>query len=285
MEDKVFIIGDFVNYVIQELAIQQIPKIYLVTDNTFARQNRSFGSYQPQSGEIRVYVANRNTADILRTVAHELVHHRQNELGMEMDGSTGTPVENEANSIAGVLLRNYGQDNELIYERLERTTDPATYQIYCDMDGVLCDFDLQFQNYFGMPIEEFKARRGKPAFYAAISSKGREFWSTMPWMPEGQVLWGKISRFSPIIVTSPGSFKGAKEGKLEWIQQNLNPPPADVRFEQAGQKQNVLMGKSPREIAKSVLIDDYDTNLVAWKAAGGKVIKERPSNPAHNHID
>lgn len=116
MEDKIFIIGDFVNYAIQELAIQQIPKIYLVTDNTFARENRSFGSYQPQSGEIRVYVANRNMADILRTVAHELVHHRQNELGMEMDGSTGTPVENEANSIAGVLLRNYGQDNELIYE-------------------------------------------------------------------------------------------------------------------------------------------------------------------------
>lgn len=121
MEDKVFIIGDFVNYAIAELAIQQPPKIYLVTDNDFAKQNHSFGSYQPQSGEIRVYIANRNTADILRTVAHELVHHRQNELGMEMDGSTGTPIENQANSIAGVLLRNYGEGHEMIYERKKHT--------------------------------------------------------------------------------------------------------------------------------------------------------------------
>jgi len=31
-------------------------------------------------------------------------------------GQTGSPVENEANALAGVLMRNYGQKNPMIFE-------------------------------------------------------------------------------------------------------------------------------------------------------------------------
>ena len=288
MEDnaRTEIIGDFVNYCTECLGIEQLPKINLVTDREFATKFRSFGSYIPNSAELHVYVTNRNLADVLRTLAHELCHHRQNELGMLKpdSGETGSPQENEANSIAGELLRNYGKNNELIYEGVTTKKDPAKYQFYCDMDGVLCDFDKQFQKNFGMLPKEFEEKRGIPAFHKAINSKGQEFWETMDWMPEGRALWNKIKDYEPIIVTSPGSYKGAKEGKLVWIQNNLQPAPKDVRFERAGHKQNVLEGKSEEEIKKSILIDDYDKNINAWKAAGGKTIKERPEKPAHNHI-
>lgn len=115
------IIQDFLNYASEELAIEQLPQIRLVQDRNFAVENRSFGSYRPETRELHVYVANRNMADILRTLAHELVHHRQNELGMELDGETGSNIENQANSIAGVLLRNYGKSKEVIYERRKLT--------------------------------------------------------------------------------------------------------------------------------------------------------------------
>jgi Zn-dependent peptidase ImmA (M78 family) len=118
---KQSIIQDFLNYASEELAIEQLPQIRLVQDRNFAIENRSFGSYRPETRELNVYVANRNMADILRTLAHELVHHRQNELGMELDGETGSNIENQANSIAGVLLRNYGKSKEVIYERTKLT--------------------------------------------------------------------------------------------------------------------------------------------------------------------
>jgi hypothetical protein len=153
------------------------------------------------------------------------------------------------------------------------------------MDGVLCDFDKQFEKYFNMTPDEYKEKIGKKEFYKAISEKGQEYWDTMPWMPEGKTLWNKIKDHEPIIVTSPGHFSGAREGKLLWIENNLKPAPKAVKFEQAGEKQNVLQGKSKEEIKKSVLIDDYDKNIDAWKAAGGKAIKERPGKPAHNHIE
>lgn len=285
MDPNAFIIGDFLNYVKAQLGIENLPKIHLVTDRSFAISHRSFGLYKPEQRELFIYVAKRNTADILRTLAHELVHHRQCEIGMDMNGETGSYVENQANSIAGVLLRNYGKENDIIYEGKVAKKDPTKYQIYCDMDGVLCDFDKQFEKYFNMSPEEYKEKNSKKEFYKAINEKGAEFWETMEWMPEGKTLWNKIKNHNPIIVTSPGHFSGSREGKLIWIEKNLKPAPAAVKFEQAGEKQNVLQGKSEEEISKSILIDDYDKNISAWKSAGGKTIKERPSSPAHNHID
>jgi hypothetical protein len=61
---------------------------------------------------------NRNMADVLRTLAHELVHHKQNELG-KLDpnsGKTGSDIENEANIKAGIIMRDFGRGREEIYE-------------------------------------------------------------------------------------------------------------------------------------------------------------------------
>jgi predicted metalloprotease len=58
-------------------------------------------------------------ADVLRTIAHEMVHHKQNEMGvlknLEEAGKAGTKFENQANSIAGILIREYGKTNKKIY--------------------------------------------------------------------------------------------------------------------------------------------------------------------------
>jgi Zn-dependent peptidase ImmA (M78 family) len=67
---------------------------------------------------LEVVVHNRNLADILRTVAHELVHHKQNLAGMlnASSGQDGSKHENQANAIAGVLMRIYSKNNPHIYE-------------------------------------------------------------------------------------------------------------------------------------------------------------------------
>ena len=70
------------------------------------------------SKKIWIYVKNRNMADILRTLAHELVHYKQlldGALNSE-SGKTGSDEENEANAQAGVLLRDFGKVNPVIYE-------------------------------------------------------------------------------------------------------------------------------------------------------------------------
>lgn len=117
-QNSKYLIADFVKYCQQELNIQELPSIKLINDKNWVAQYRSFGEYNPGARTIKVFYLNRNTADVLRSLAHELVHHRQEELGMieAMSGETGSEIENEANALAGVLLRDFGKENVEIYD-------------------------------------------------------------------------------------------------------------------------------------------------------------------------
>ena len=62
------------------------PTLHLVSDGENA--SKPLGKtayYDPQGMAITIYTDNRHTKDILRSLAHELVHHTQNENGMLND--------------------------------------------------------------------------------------------------------------------------------------------------------------------------------------------------------
>ena len=111
------VIGDFVNYVSEYLSINK-PKIKLINSPDYTQEHHSFGGYLPSEEKIMVVVHNRNMADILRTVAHEMVHHMQNldDRLTPTSGEDGSPDENEANSLAAVIMRKFGRENPDIYE-------------------------------------------------------------------------------------------------------------------------------------------------------------------------
>ena len=112
------ILKDFLRFCKKELGIQSLPNIKIITDPQFVYDNRSFGGYFPHDNTIKLYCKGRVMADYMRSLAHELTHHRQMELNLLQadSGETGSEVENEANAMAGILLREYGQLNSDIYE-------------------------------------------------------------------------------------------------------------------------------------------------------------------------
>ena len=112
---KAPLIGKFVNYTCDRLNIDK-PKISIINSPSYSQENKSFGGYMPSEQEIKVVVHNRNMADILRTLAHELVHHMQNLNGEELNGEDGSNIENEANAMAGVIMREFGRENPQIFE-------------------------------------------------------------------------------------------------------------------------------------------------------------------------
>jgi hypothetical protein len=109
----------------------------------------------------------------------------------------------------------------------------------------------------------------------AVDKVGVVYWSKMPWLKGGRELWAKISKYDPIILTSPGKFIYAREGKLEWIKENLSPKPKDIMFANTGKKFEAIKDKTPEEIRRSMLIDDYYPNLAPWKEIGGIAITYR----------
>ena len=128
-KDRSNTIKSFVKYAINELGIQKPPSgLTLSHNNDKAKTRHTFGTFDPNNDKIWLYVKNRNMADILRTLAHELVHRKQAEDGRieQNSGDTGSEIENEANAMAGILLRKFGKANENIYESLKKFNTPDT---------------------------------------------------------------------------------------------------------------------------------------------------------------
>jgi hypothetical protein len=112
------IVRDFVDFCVGELGIEAQPRLRLRRDPVWSQRNHSFGQFDPASNELNVSIADRHVMDILRTVAHELVHyHQQEQQDLPADaGETGSEYENEANARAGELMRDYGQTHPELFE-------------------------------------------------------------------------------------------------------------------------------------------------------------------------
>ena len=108
--DVVQMFKDFFPLAMEVLEIDRLPKMHFAPELNTGNQP-SFGMYAPDNNFLAVALANRHPVDILRTVAHELVHYKQNMNGelTPDSGETGSPHENQAHEIAGVIMRNFNK--------------------------------------------------------------------------------------------------------------------------------------------------------------------------------
>ena len=161
------IVANFTKYCQKELNIERLPKIQLIGDKNWVATYRSFGEYNPGTNNIKVFYKDRNTADILRSLAHELVHHRQEELGMiqAVSGDTGSEIENEANALAGVLLRDYGKEHIEIYDlNYHPLNETIKIDLYPGKKGVYVkSSDKDIKNASKVQIPLNKLLRNEPA--------------------------------------------------------------------------------------------------------------------------
>jgi len=103
------ILQPFIDSCVDYLDIEQAPKIILKHDPEWTRRNGTFGRFDPDTYSVTLAVSGRHVLDILRTLAHELTHARQDEQAdMPVDaGETGSPYEDEANAMAGRIMRHW----------------------------------------------------------------------------------------------------------------------------------------------------------------------------------
>jgi len=115
-------IDDFVDFVKKELNINNDVEVKLQNDKdgiktTAVYKYKDGEDEKFEDSEIRVFTLGRALVDVLRSIAHELVHHMQNEKG-DLEGkvsNVGGPIEDEANSVAGEMIKKYGLKDPEIY--------------------------------------------------------------------------------------------------------------------------------------------------------------------------
>ena len=108
----------FMKYACEMLEIEKIPTLQYLDNSLEDDSQPSFGGYSPNSNLIHICVQNRHPIDIMRTLAHELVHCKQNlikGLNPNKDGKTGSEIENEAHAVAGMLMRDYAKKHPELF--------------------------------------------------------------------------------------------------------------------------------------------------------------------------
>ena len=275
-DEKKQLIKEFVKFVAKELKLKTLPQIKLSTNNAEVKERHSFGYFRPGDNNIWVYTKNRNMADMLRTLAHEMVHHKQAEEGrLDMkSGETGSPIENEANAKAGVILREFGKTHEMIYEGL-KTEVKEKYEVYCDMDGVLVDFERGYEELTGKDIRGNHVK-GDGDFWQPITDAGVEFWAKLKWMPDGKQLWDYIKKHKPNLLSAPSREESSRIGKHIWVENNI--PGVNLILRAADKKQEFA---SPN----AILIDDRADNVQRWKDAGGVGIHHTSAENTINELE
>ena len=136
------------------------------------------------------------------------------------------------------------------------------YKIYCDMDGVICDFDKRFEQVSGgISPRQYEDQNGKEAFWDLIDNQtGVKFWVGMPWMPNGKQLWDYIKKYTPTLLSAPSRQNESRLGKRLWVRNNI--PGTKLILASAQNKQNYSG-------TNRILIDDRPSNIEQWKSAGG----------------
>jgi len=137
------------------------------------------------------------------------------------------------------------------------------YKIYCDMDGVLCDFDKRFEEVSGgISPRQYEEQNGKEAFWDLIDNRtGVKFWVGIPWMPKGKELWDYIKQYNPSLLSAPSRNNESRLGKRLWVRNNLSPKPKLI-LASAFNKPN-YSGRN------KILIDDRNDTIEKWRAKGG----------------
>ena len=116
IDDEVHSLVDFTK---ERYGFKRPPTIFLDNDDQNASKTlATTGYYDPESMEIHIYTTGRHPKDILRSIAHELVHHNQNENG---------DFEN-----AGYSGKGYAQKNPHLRKMELQANDPMLFRDWED---------------------------------------------------------------------------------------------------------------------------------------------------------
>lgn len=116
-EDKKNKLNTFVKFVKNELELESCPTIVVQNHRKGLKTTANY-DYNKPNKIIKVCSKNRALVDVMRSIAHELVHHKQFEQGRlkERPPDIGGEIEDEANAKAGQFIKMFAKEDPTIYD-------------------------------------------------------------------------------------------------------------------------------------------------------------------------
>jgi 5'(3')-deoxyribonucleotidase len=134
----------------------------------------------------------------------------------------------------------------------------AEPRLFLDADGVLADFDEGAKRLLGMPVRQFEAKHGRGAFWRQLA-KARNFYGTLPEMPDARVLFDAVEHLKPTILTGLPLGSWAVPQKVQWAAAHFPGVPIITCM---------ARDKHKHMHSGDVLVDDRENHRAAYEAAG-----------------
>lgn len=138
-------------------------------------------------------------------------------------------------------------------------------RLFLDADGVLADFDSAVRDLLGMGPDEFQKRHGKAEFWKRLA-RARDFYATLPEMPDARLLFDSVRHLEPTILTGLPIGKWAAPQKKEWASRHFPGVPVITCM---------ARDKARHMDPGDVLVDDRDSHRDAYEAAGIRFVHHR----------
>jgi hypothetical protein len=116
-DEKKEILDKFVLFVKEQLELKTVPTIKIQNHRAGIKTTANY-DYTKENKIIKVCAKNRALVDVCRSIAHEMVHHKQFEQGRlkVRPPDIGGEIEDEANAKAGQYIKMYSKKDPNIYE-------------------------------------------------------------------------------------------------------------------------------------------------------------------------
>ena len=107
----------FTKFVKKELGIKNPPTVAILNGRENLKTTANY-DYEKENKVIKVRGSDRHLVDIMRSIAHEMTHHKQWEDGKlkVRPPDIGGPIEDEANAKAGQFIKLFAKQDPSIYE-------------------------------------------------------------------------------------------------------------------------------------------------------------------------
>jgi len=109
--------ANFVKFVSKELELDETPTIVIKNNRDGLKTTANY-DYTKENKVVKVCMKNRALVDVMRSIAHELVHHKQFEQGRlnTPPPDIGGEIEDEANAKAGQFIKMFAKMDKTIYD-------------------------------------------------------------------------------------------------------------------------------------------------------------------------
>lgn len=150
----------------------------------------------------------------------------------------------------------------VLNEDISSNAKDLKWKIYCDMDGVLCDFEKRFKEIHPWSPSKYTEKNGKDEFWKLIDERGVGFWVGIEWMEDGKMLWEYLkSNFENVeLLSSPSLAEHSRLGKRLWVRNHKLEAKLNLAY----------ASRKPQYAAPDrILIDDRKDTIKEWEKQGG----------------